>query len=104
MKKIFNLILLFFKKFFKRKKKIEVIKKKYLIFGGYIHSKNDGDLHFISGDRLRQLYNINKEDCIIVNNEEDKMKIKGIKRYEFIELYPKFDGKYENLGGKRKWN
>ena len=68
--------------------------KKYAVFPGFIESKNDGDLHWISAHQLMKLYKVPPHKCVIVDyyhHPEDLHKnIKGL-----IRLSPRFHGNYD---------
>lgn len=66
--------------------------KKYVIFPQYILSKNDGDKHFISAEKLMKLYNVNPKECIIWRDEDFKT---GSPPKDLIWLKPRYDGNYE---------
>lgn len=66
--------------------------KKYLICPGVVKSISDGDLHFISASRLIDLYQVDRNDCIIVDSENSA---RGIRWEDFIVLRPRTDGNYE---------
>jgi hypothetical protein len=68
--------------------------KKYILIGGYIISKNDGDRHFISATRLCELYKLNPQECYFLSENpmieyELKSLPKGLK-----VLQPRYDGNY----------
>ena len=63
--------------------------KKYLLVPGYIKSNNDGDHHYISPVKLKNLYNVPINECLIYS---ERMRIaipEGL-----IELHPRADGDY----------
>lgn len=64
--------------------------KRYIIFPRPRFSKNDRDSHFISAQKLIKLYNVDRNDCILINNNAKLKGIHGI----FMPLYPKFEGDY----------
>lgn len=63
---------------------------KYIVFAGYVTSKNDGDQHFISSQRLMQLYGVSPSECVIGQQG---------KNYDgdLIPLRPRYDGLYEKV-------
>jgi hypothetical protein len=69
--------------------------KKYIIFLGPILLKNDGDFHQINARQLIRLYEVDPNDCIIINSRKDLLGLQGI----FMPLYPKYDGNYELNNG-----
>lgn len=62
--------------------------KKYCLHPMSIHSKHDGELHFISADRLAQLYGVSWSDCVIYDVREIH------NSQEMICLYPDYEGNY----------
>jgi len=64
------------------------MKPKYRIHSDYIISRTDGDKHFISEQRLVQLYGLRPIECVgTVGNS-----YKGFK--DLVDLYPRYDGDY----------
>ena len=39
------------------------MKKKYLVIGDYVISKNDGQRHYVSAKELVSLYGVDKREC-----------------------------------------
>jgi len=77
---------------------------KYLVFGGYINSQFDNDKHYISGDRLVELYGLKKSECKVAGwydcNEFREIE-SSIRRELLMRRYPKakilrprYDGNY----------
>lgn len=66
----------------------------------YVVSKNDGDFHYIGNDRLLQLYNIPRSKYLIkiYDSNRPETLLGFINSPEYIHLYPRFDGKYEDYG------
>ena len=67
-------------------------RKKYLVYPGWVISKNDCDTHYISAKDLINLYNVNPKDCIIIYNDT---KVLGLNTSSFTKLRPRADGKYK---------
>jgi len=67
---------------------------KYIVWPGYIISKNDGDRHYISAEQLVSLYGVSIRECIVINGPEERYKLRGINR-DLINLFPRADGKYK---------
>jgi len=67
---------------------------KLLICPGVIHSRNDGDRHFITESQLANLYKIDfrKHEVRILKPNETLDKYAG-----FIILSPLYDGEYSKL-------
>jgi len=64
--------------------------RKYLVYGGYVVSQRDDEVHYVSPIQVAGLYGVDREKCIIVNSDRDL----GIERGNFIELCPQKDGNY----------
>lgn len=76
------------------------MKKKYLLKGGYVFSRNgDFQQHYISANQLRDLYNLNRNECIFVDREKD---LRGINEEDYIVLTPRYDGDYQSHISKIK--
>jgi len=75
----------------------------YLVFGGYVRSRYDGQYHYVSAARVAQLYGLNPRDpdvrlaCL-----DDPSTWKGFKKEEWICLYPLNSGKYYNVRERRE--
>jgi len=70
--------------------------KKYIIYPGYVESKNDKEAHYITAHQLINLYQIKQSECIIYNEhsiilEENK---------NLIELFPLKNGNYKECLNK----
>lgn len=63
---------------------------KYMIHPGEVQSKNDGDIHFISYERLIELYGVPRQECLNADRPEHH---RGL-RVNLIHLYPRRYGKY----------
>lgn len=76
--------------------------KKYLLLSGIVDSKFDRDEHYISADKLCKLYNLNKKECFLANNEQDLL---GFQLEEdMIILQPRYNGDYQEYLNKEKIN
>lgn len=62
---------------------------KYAVFPGYVTSINDGDRHFISLNRLCQLYGVSPRECI------DASRLPKTAYGDLILLRPRLDGNYQ---------
>jgi hypothetical protein len=75
-----------------RKKKPYAMKK-YIVVGGMVRSRNDGEDHFVSAPRLCELYQVKREECYFVSEGDLRFL-----RDELLEgmtiLRPREDGKY----------
>lgn len=85
------------------------MQKKYLVIPGKVTSQTDGDTHHIGAMRLIELYGVNPDECLILNDHyEDRMRIlesndrRGAPppgyTWEYIDsliwLVPRNDGNY----------
>ena len=64
--------------------------KKYLVFEGYVFSKNDGQRHFINSNKLIYLYHVKRSECIIARRPFEQYRDLGL-----IQLRPRYDGNYK---------
>lgn len=65
---------------------------KYLVIPGDMISRTDGDIHYISGPQLCQLYKVDPKDCYFIHRPEDEL---GLDRSKFKGvLTPDYTGKY----------
>lgn len=65
--------------------------RRAMVHPGYVKSKNDGDIHWISGADLIRLYRLNPATTTVYT--EGRMA--GRDQADFDHYYPRFDGKYE---------
>ncbi len=80
---------------FKKHFDMELGKKKYIVIGGYVRSKSDGDEHYVSAGKLCRLYNLNPEECYCVEEKEYERKKRGMPTLPVLR--PRFDGNYHLL-------
>ena len=69
--------------------------KKFIVVGDFITSKNDGDRHFVSAEKLVRLYGLNPQECILKDQRHYPYGFKGLESDGIIVLYPRYDGNYE---------
>lgn len=69
------------------------MKKRFIVICGWIRSPNDGDKHFISCDRLSELYRVDPRECVYFDPSKDKSV--GYGHNNLIHLRPLPDGNYE---------
>lgn len=67
------------------------MKKKYILHPGFIKSKYDGEIHYISCGQLALLYRIDIKECILDMGENS---LRGLNLENYIHLYPKYNGEY----------
>jgi hypothetical protein len=63
--------------------------KRYMLHPGYVFSQTDGDRHWVSADRLADLYGVPMGQCCIERCPTD-----GLRRGGLIHLTPRTDGDY----------
>mgnify|MGYP006198882487 CR=1 FL=1 len=70
---------------------------KNVIHPGWVVSKNDMDVHYVSYHSLIALYKLNPAECMVYDNtwHMDKQYIDSLDHY-----YPKYNGNYNKGGGK----
>ncbi len=69
--------------------------KKYIVMGGHVTSKNDGDRHYISARKLCDLYGVNPDECYLVGDfGETEHSIRMRQLPPLPVLTPKYDGDY----------
>ena len=71
-------------------------KKKYLVIGDYVISRTDADIHFISAEKLVELYKVLIEECVLVASARniEKCHIDLARTGEVLILKPRFDENY----------
>lgn len=68
---------------------------KYILVGGYVTSRNDGDRHYISPLQLASCYNVNPSECILIPGKRLRtLKLAKEQFPDIIELNPRDDGNY----------
>jgi len=67
--------------------------KKYAIHPGWINSRFDSDIHYISADRLANLYHLKPGNYIIWDIERPETYL-GRDFKDYTHLYPRSDGDY----------
>ena len=66
-------------------------KPRYILIGDKMMSQNDGDIHYISANKLLGLYGLDRRDCILYDSPNCLM---GIRESDFIILGPRYHGDY----------
>ena len=77
-------------------------KTKYVVHGGHISSRSDGDVHFINPRELAKLYHLPPSECTFISARKDDKNLKLIWMVQSpeikdgqIHVYPRDDGNYE---------
>ena len=65
----------------------------YIIYPGFVTSKRDGDLHYISAQKLMTLYGVEPKKCRVAVEQEDIERIRR-KSPEALLLTPLAEGNY----------
>lgn len=60
--------------------------KKYVVFGGHVISKNDGQWHKLSAFKVAELYGVNPSECVFINDNDRDLKFRDIS--DLVQLYP----------------
>jgi len=69
------------------------MQKKYIVIGGRIKSRFDGDYHYVNAKRLCELYQINPNECYLAE-ENMPESLLGL-RFDLPVLTPRNDGIYK---------
>lgn len=77
-------------------------KYKIAVHPGYVTSKYDGDYHFISFDKLCELYGLDSKKCIFWDDNNHIKNIGKIKD-NYYHLYPLINGKYKEVSNELKY-
>jgi hypothetical protein len=62
-----------------------------MVHPGKVMSRNDGDIHYVTGVQLIRLYGLNPHTTIIATPDN----LTGQRQEDFNHYYPRVDGKYE---------
>lgn len=69
------------------------MKPRYLVIGGIVRSKTDGDYHYVYSRELAALYGLTSDDDVTLAEENGSF-LKGFDMSSFIVLRPRYDGDY----------
>jgi len=67
-------------------------KKSYIVLPGMVNSQYDADRHYITADELINLYEVDRDDCIIISKSGKEWR--GMPKGVYTVLEPRNDGKY----------
>lgn len=70
------------------------MKPRYLVIGGMVRSKTDGDYHYVYSRELAMLYGLDMSIHDVTLAEENGNFLKGFDTSSFIILRPRYDGDY----------
>lgn len=69
--------------------------KKYICFGGYVVSKNDGQMHYIPPEKLPKLYGVPINECILIGiDKQSQDRLQELDTEKYKRLFPKGNGDY----------
>lgn len=76
-----------------------MIDKKYLVFGGWVRSKQDKQSHYVAPRMVAYLYNVNPHECIFIAdktelNPRTHLPYGFNENHNLIKLGPQTNGKY----------
>lgn len=63
----------------------------------FVTSRSDGDRHFISASRLARLYGVLPTDIVREYRGRPLMPLDQQQREGWVELWPRYDGKYYDI-------
>lgn len=67
---------------------------KYLVIGGSVSSKSDGQTHYFSPQKLIRLYGVPRNECILIADFGSD-KLMGLDTSNLVTLRPRSDGNYQ---------
>ena len=70
------------------------MKKKYVVVGGKIMSKSDGDIHHIPAPVLAKLYGLDPRDCVLTDESKPDYETTRRNYSGHTVLFPRYDGNY----------
>lgn len=68
--------------------------RKYLVLPGFIQSKSDAEVHWISGRQLINLYGVDSGECVIADVEGLVRRGWNVELNKLIKLTPNYSGDY----------
>jgi hypothetical protein len=80
------------------------MQKKYLLLGGDVFSKSDGNKHFVSARRLQELYQLDPEECVyadFADSATSPRSLLGVNERDLIALGPRPHGDYAEYLAER---
>ena len=69
---------------------------KYVVCGGWVQSQADGEEHYVSPERLIELYDVDPRECIKLRHMHSNHGFSQDFLVKLPWLTPKFDGNYKN--------
>lgn len=67
--------------------------KKYIVVGGWVTSRNDGERHYVSAEKVARLYNVDPRECYLASGPLDALYNSNYPD-DCIILSPRYDGNY----------
>lgn len=68
--------------------------KKYLVMGGEVISKNDGQHHYVNARKLVELYHLDPKECLLMEEDDTIMRARSFGKNHILILRPRYDGNY----------
>jgi hypothetical protein len=68
-----------------------MVVKRAMVHPGYVRSRNDGDIHWITGRDLITLYRLNPATTTVATADNQT----GLRLDDYDHYYPRQDGNYE---------
>lgn len=75
--------------------------KKYIVWPGFIYSKIDNDMHFITTKQLMRLYNVPENECYIAEYNKPISFYEKEELKKLIPLTVRNSGLYPDLGRRK---
>lgn len=75
------------------------MKSKYLLLGGWITSRYDGDDHYIPAKQLAKLYSVDPAECVMINQpiRYEHEEFIRLNKDNYTILRPRSDGNYGGI-------
>lgn len=67
---------------------------KYVLCPGYVRSRTDSGLHFITANQLVELYGVRRDECALRPDSDDPTRNGWSPPPGAIELHPRYNGDY----------
>jgi hypothetical protein len=67
--------------------------RRYLVIGGTVLSRHDGDRHQVGPRELCRLYGIDPSEAILLDSDDDP-RGRGLRHEDFVVLRPRYEGDY----------
>jgi len=68
--------------------------KRYLVIGGTVISKKDGQEHYVNARKLCELYMVNPRECVLMEENDNIMRARRAGWGSMLILRPRHDSNY----------